>query len=88
MLIELNKVKVSTKERERLLAELSNWDNLSTVLSRKVERGEIDIATMLKMIKVEVTSRKRLLITTRLLAVYHKLAKRENERRVTQLLSR
>lgn len=88
MLLELNKVKVTPKERAIYLEELSNWDNIHGKLTVAILAGDIDHHDVAKMLKVEATSRRRLLVATRLLAVYHKLCKHENERRLTSALAR
>lgn len=88
MLLELNKVKVTPKERARYLEEMSNWDNLHGKLTEAVLAERIDHHDIAKMLKVEATTRRRLLVATRLLAVYHKLCRHENERRLTSALAR
>lgn len=88
MHINLRNVKVSAEERKRYLDFMSNWDNLYGKLSQGLADGGIDENDVLKMLKVEVTTKRRLAIATRLLAAYHKLVKQEDERRLTAALSR
>lgn len=87
--LKLNlKVKVTSQERMVLEGTMSNWDNLHTSLSAAIERGEVGEVELLKMLKVEATGKKRMLICTRLLAVYHRLVKASFERQLAVALAK
>lgn len=76
MTLDLSKVKVTAAEKEALTARMSNWDKLhaSTVKSHP----SLDL--LAKMIKVEVTTKKRLVLSSRLLGMFNAEARRQNEK--------
>lgn len=85
--LDLRRVKVSPRERSRFLEVMSNWDNLHAALTAELKAGYITEAVVLRMLKVEIESRKRLAICTRLLAVYMKLVKASFERQLAVALA-
>jgi len=82
MTLDLSKVKVTKQEAEKLAARMSNWDKLHADVTGKKPTLE----TLSKMIKVEVTTRKRLVLTTRLLGMYNAEARRVNEKHVRKAM--
>jgi len=82
MLIELSKVKLNRAEAEKIEERLSNWDKLH----RDVVIDPPSLVELEKMIHVETATRKRMIIATRLLGMYHRVAREENVRRIVKAL--
>lgn len=86
-MLNLKNVKVTASERKRLGAVISNWEVLHPRLVELERRGKLTPQLVEKMLKVEVSTRRRLVITTRLLGVYHRIVKAADERHVASLLA-
>lgn len=83
MLINLD-VKVSKAEAAEMYERLSNWDKLH----RDVADKPPSLEELEKLIQVEASTRRRMIIATRLLGMFHRLAREENTRRVIKALGR
>lgn len=77
------KPKVSQREANELAERMSNWDELHA----SFEKEPATLELVEKMLHVELTTKKRLTLTTRLLGIYNNLERQENERRVRQALA-
>ena len=84
MLIDLTKVKVPQRETTTLVERMSNWDKFHA----DVAKNEPDAHEFEKMLKVEVTTRKRGRFAMRLLGMYQNAARQENERHLLGLLGK
>lgn len=81
-MLELDKVKVTKDEWEKIAERMSNWDKLHASLQAKPP----SIEDLEKMIKVETSGRKRMLLTSRVLGIYNRTVREENERTVLRAL--
>jgi hypothetical protein len=84
-MLDLKRVRVSRRDRRLLDEQMGNWDALHQRWKRE---GQPGLPQLERMLKVEVTGRRRLSLVTRLLGVYHNALRSENARRVTALLAR
>jgi hypothetical protein len=82
-MLDLTKVKVTKEEFEKLADQMSNWDKLHASFVKKYP----SIEALEKMIKVETTSRKRMLVTSRVLGIYNREVREANERHVLSFLN-
>jgi hypothetical protein len=82
MTLDLSKVKVTKAEAQSLTERMSNWDKLHADL--KKHPPTLDL--LAKMIKVETSGKKRLILSTRLLGIYNGEARRANEKVLRQAL--
>ena len=80
MLLNLSAVKVTPREKAEYYEVLSCWSKL-----HKFVVEENPAATkLLKMLRVESTTRRRPNLALRLLGIYHARARKENERHLIE----
>jgi hypothetical protein len=90
MLLDIRDVKVGTTSFfTELEGRLSNWDKLHSWLMPTLKKEQDDgerIGLVLSLLAVELKTRKRLFVATRLLGIYHRLSRREDQRRLSEWL--
>ena len=84
MLLDLTKVKVPHEKATDLAQRLSNWDGLHGWLTEEMRdlppEENLDLVTSL--LKVELDTRARLFVSSRLLGIYHRISRSINQRRL------
>jgi hypothetical protein len=81
-MLDLTKVRVTKEEAEKITARMSNWDKLHASFQAKPPSVE----DLEKMLKVETSGRKRMLLTSRVFGIYNRTVREENERHVLNML--
>lgn len=87
MLLDIKALKYEARDVSRgTMAILANWGVLHAHIVSLDQGGKLDVKQVVHLLRCELATRKRLVVATRLLGVYHRLAREENERRLAEAL--